>query len=237
VSNVIYAALSRQTALQHEFASVANNIANASTTGFRSERHAFSEFVSALRGGPSLSQTRIGARFINQAPGVLVATNGVLDLAIEGAGFFVVDTPQGERLTRAGAFWPNTEGLLVSAEGFPVQSEGGGAISIPAGAASIVVSRDGVISVGGATLAKVRVVETNATALAREGSSLFRSTGDIVESNAAIRQGFLEASNVSPVLEIARMVEIQRAYEVGAQFIAQESDRIERAVETIGGRR
>jgi len=237
MSNIIYSALSRQSALEREFEAVANNIANASTSGFRGERHIFSEYVNAIQGEPSLSQTRIGARKIDESPGALIATDGVFDVAIEGDGYFVLETPRGERLTRAGSFLPNEEGVLTALDGAPVQGEGGSLINIPAGARSVVISEDGVISVAGEPIAKLRIVTAKQAELAREGSSRFRAVGELTEAEAQVRQGHIEASNVSTVVELSRLIEIQRAYEIGAQFISQESERIERAIEVIGGRR
>lgn len=237
MSNVIYAALSRQTGLELEFASLANNVANATTAGYRGERHIFSEYVNAVDGGPSLSQTRIGGRALNLDQGDLSPTGGALDVALEGSGFFVVNTPGGERLTRAGAFLLNAEGVLVTADGHTLQGEGGGAIAVPAGAEPIVISSDGTISAGTSAIGRLRAVEVDAVALEREGDSLFRTTAPLVEASPTFRQGFIEASNVSPVVELSRMIEAQRAFEIGAQFLSQESDRISRAIEAIGGRR
>ena len=155
MSNVIYAVLSRQAALEREFDSVANNIANASTTGFRSERRIFSEYVNAIAGEPSLSQTRDAGRGLDLGQGELVATGGPFDLAIDGRGFFVVDTPLGARLTRSGAFVQDAGGLLTTREGFPVHGAGGGPIAIPRGAGPIVVSSDGVLSANGAVFGRI----------------------------------------------------------------------------------
>ena len=237
MTNPIYAALSRQTALERELATLANNIANASTIGFRADSQIFSEYVNAIRGEPSLSQTRLGGRAFKFEQGDLIATGGRLDLAIEGEGFFVVETPQGERLTRAGAFLRNEAGVLVTPEGYAVQSEGGGAIAIADDAASVVIAQDGVISANGAAIARIRVVRVDPTTLAREGSSLFLTTGDIAEIAPQVRQGFLEASNVQPVLALSRLIEVQRAFELGQQLIASENDRIGRAVDLLGGAR
>jgi flagellar basal-body rod protein FlgF len=237
MSNAVYAALSRQTSLEREFTSVANNVANASTTGFRGEHHIFSEYVRAISGEPSLSQTRIGARQIDLGQGELVPTDGPLDVAIEGKGFFVVDTPLGERLTRAGAFLRDAQGLLVTPEGYGVQGQGGGPLIVEAGVGDISISQDGVITAGNAPIGRLRTVEADVTTLEREGASLFRTTAALQETSAIIRQGFLESSNISPVIEIARMIEIQRAFEMSAQFLSEENDRIARAIEVISGRR
>jgi len=237
MSNVIYAALSRQTALERELASIANNIANSSTTGYRKDTQIFSEYVNAVPFEPSISQTRIGARAISAEQGEFIATGASLDVAIEGPGYFVVQTPAGERLTRAGAFLRNGDGLLGNLDGFPVQGEGGGAIALPADATEVVIANDGVISARGEVIGRVRIAITDDAFLQREGSALLKAHGALTDVEPTVRQGFLEASNVSPVLELSRLIEVQRAFEIGQQLLANESERIERAVEIIGGNR
>ena len=109
-----YITLSRQSGLQREMQVVANNIANMATTGFRAEGVVFSEYVKSVDQGPSLSmgQGNIGKTSLEQ--GGLTQTRGTFDFAIEGDGYFVVQTPLGDRLTRAGAFTPSAEGQLVT---------------------------------------------------------------------------------------------------------------------------
>jgi flagellar basal-body rod protein FlgF len=235
MSNAIYAALSRQAALDQELASLANNIANASTAGFRGDGQIFSEYVNAVPGEPSISQTRIGGRLINSAQGDFIQTGAPLDLAIEGDGYFVVATPQGERLTRAGAFQRNEQGLLATSEGHLVQGAGGGQITLTEG--DLVISADGVLSANGAVIGQVRVTTADPTLLTREGTTLFRSEGPLADIAPVVRQGFIEASNVTPVLELSRLIEVQRAFELGQQLLTDEEARIQRAISILGGGR
>ena len=122
-----YATLSRQSGLMREMQVVANNIANAATTGFRQEGLVFSEYIQQSSGVSSLSMAAARVRDTSMAPGPLTQTNGTFDLAIEGDGFFLLETPFGERLTRAGNFSPNADGDLVSALGHRLLDAGGGA--------------------------------------------------------------------------------------------------------------
>lgn len=238
MSNVSYVALSRQQALASELSSVANNVANADTTGYRRDVFIFSEYVNALRGEPSLSQTRIGGRMIDAAQGDFVATNAPLDVAIEGAGYFTVETPAGPRLTRAGAFAVNDAGVIATAEGYAVGGEGGSPIAIPPGAGALVISADGVVSVGGAPVGRFEIVDAPPTALVREGDSLFRVAGETTTiSQPKLRQGHLEGSNVNAVLEISRLIEVQRAFEIGQQMMNEETERQRRAIDALGGAR
>lgn len=237
MSNVVYAALSRQSALSSELANIANNVANASTAGFRGETQIFSEYVNAAPGQPSISQTRIGAHKIDRAQGDLVRTGGVFDLAIEGDGYFVVQTPKGERLTRAGAFQRNEAGSLTTAEGHLLLGAGSGTIDIPADSRNIVVAPDGAISSNGTVIGAIRVVSADPTRLTREGATYFKADGEVSEAAVRLRQGFVESSNVEPVTELSRLIEVQRAFEIGQQLLTNENERIERAVAVIGGDR
>ncbi|NWG92705.1 MAG: flagellar basal-body rod protein FlgF [Parvularculaceae bacterium] len=238
MSNVSYVSLSRQAALARELASIANNVANADTDGFRRDGYIFSEYVIELRGEPSLSQTRIGARMIDAAQGKAIETGGALDAAIEGPGYFAVETPRGVRLTRAGSFQLNDQGVLSTADGWSVSGEGGAAIVLPGGTGRIVISSDGVVSADGVQVAKLEIVDADPAELVREGANLFRVTGEVAPvQNPSVRQGYVEASNVNPVLEISRMIEVQRAFEIGERMLEDDAERTRRAVETLSGGR
>jgi flagellar basal-body rod protein FlgF len=232
-------ALSRQSGLARELQSVANNIANLSTTGYRREGMLFAEFVKALPiEGGSVALTEARARYFDAAQGSLEETGGSLDLAIEGEGFFTVRTPEGERLTRAGAFTRNAEGVVVNMDGHPLLDEGGGEILIPFEATATAVSSDGTLSVDGEPVARIGLVTVeDQTKLFREAGVLFRAdTAPMPVADGRVLQGFLEQSNVNPVAELARMVEVQRAYEYGQKLMDQEDDRIRLVVRTLGAR-
>ncbi len=232
-----YVALTRQSGLAKELQSVANNIANLSTTGYRREGVIFAEAVEALPvEGGSVAMTEARARYTDTLQGSLDQTGGKLDLAIEGNGYFTVMTPQGERLTRAGAFTRNADGVVVNMDGHPLLDEGGGEITIPFEAKSVGVAADGTLSVDGAPAARIGLVDVaDQTSLFREAGVLFRAdAGTEPVEDGRIVQGFLEQSNVNPVAEMARMVEVQRAYEYGQKLMDQEDDRIRLVVRTLG---
>ena len=232
-----YVALTRQSGLAKELQSVANNIANVSTTGYRREGLLFAEEVKALPvEGGSVAMTAARARYTDELQGALVETGGTLDLAVEGEGYFTVMTPQGERLTRAGAFTRNADGIVVTMDGHPLLDEGGGEITIPFEARNVAVSADGSVSVDGAPVARVGLVTfEDSTRLFREAGVLFRADAEPMPvEDGRVVQGFLEQSNVSPVAEMARMIEVQRAYEYGARLMDQEDERIRQVVRVLG---
>jgi flagellar basal-body rod protein FlgF len=238
MTNVAFAALSRQTAIARELDSIANNVANASTSGYRRDAFIFSEFVKALDARPSMSQTRVGGRLLDMANGEMTNTGSPLDVAIAGPGFFRIETPTGALLTRAGAFSLNAEGVLVAHDGSPVGGEGGAEIVVPADAGPLSIAEDGTISADGAPLGRIEIVNADPTTLSRAGDTRFRPAGEFEPvANPRMRQGFIEASNVNPVLEIARLIEVQRSFEIGQQVLADENDRARRAIESLGGQR
>ena len=236
MDNAIYASLSRQSGLMKEMQVVANNIANVNTTGYRREGVVFAEHLSAMdRSGDTLSMAHARGRLLDLKQGVLTQTNGNFDLAIEGDGFFMVETPDGMRLTRAGAFLPSPEGELMTADGNRLMDEGQAPIILPAGASKVAVGADGTLSANGVPFAKVGVVSAPEGAqLTHQGGTLFALEGNPEPIEAPrVQQGFLEESNVDPIFEISRMIEVQRAYELGQSFLDREDQRIRSAITSM----
>ncbi|MEO1677484.1 MAG: flagellar hook-basal body complex protein [Pseudomonadota bacterium] len=228
--------LARQVGLMTEMRTVANNIANANTTGFRREGVVFSEWIKSTPGAPSLSMGAGRARTVDLTQGAIAQTGGTFDLAIEGEGFFLVETPSGERLTRAGAFTPNEAGDLVTQQGFPVLDAGGAPIFVPPDARSFTVAADGTLAADGNPVGQIGlVVPTDPLRMEREANQLFEAKGGFepAERPGAILQGRLEGANVNPVMEITRMIEVQRAYELGQAFLDRESDRRSKLIDTL----
>lgn len=234
MSNAIYAALARQSGLMTEMQVVANNLANSSTTGYKSDRAIFAEFVAGTHNNlADLSMGTLAGHEFDLEQGGLRFTNGSFDLAIQGEGYFLIETPQGERLTRAGHFQLNAESELITDTGFRVLNAGGGAIQIPEEATNVSIAGDGTISFDGQIIDQVGVVQPDGQ-LSRAGDAMFAAEeGFQPVEEPRIVQGALEQSNVSPVLEIARMIEVQRAYEAGQALIEREDDRIAKFISTL----
>lgn len=230
-----YVTLTRQSGLMREMQAVANNIANVSTTGFRREGVTFSEYVKRMEEGPSLSMAAATTRRIDLSQGGLSETGGTFDFAIQGEGFFAVQTPEGPRLTRAGSFTPGPDGTLLNADGHAVLDDGGAPIMVPPDAGPVAVAQDGTMSVLGQPLARMGVVRPlDPNSLRHEGGTLFAADATEPAEGAQILQGRLEGSNVDPVAEIARMIAVQRAYEMGQGFLDREDDRLKTAIQTLG---
>lgn len=235
MDNPGYVALTRQAGLLREMQAIAHNIANAATTGYRAEGLVFSEFVRRLgQDEPSLSMAAAHARQTRLTQGGLSFTGGQLDLAIEGPGFFRLETAAGERLTRAGHFALNAAGELVNPDGFRLLDDGGAPIQVPPGT-TLALARDGTLSADGAPVARIEPVVPDETArLSREGGVLHAAAGGTRPAEGAVlHQGFLEDSNVDPIAQMARMVEVQRAYEAGQKFLDREDERIRAVIQTL----
>lgn len=235
MENAGYTTLTRQAGLLREMQVVANNIANSATTGYRQEGLIFSEYVQRVEAGPSLSMATANVRNTSMLQGGLSQTGGRLDLAIEGNGFFQVETPAGPRLTRSGNFSLSGEGDLVTNDGFRVLDAGGAPVFVPPDATDLSVSADGTVSSSGRPLAQVGLMQpADPIDLIREDGVMFRTEGPIEPApEGRIVQGFLESANVDPIGQIARMIQVQRAYEMGQSFLDAENERVRQALKTF----
>ncbi len=232
-----YIDITRQSGLLKELQTVANNIANVSTTGFRREGVVFAEYLQPLDAtGGGISMATARARFTDDRSGSMTPTGGTFDLAIEGRGFFMVETPGGNRLTRAGNFTPNAVGDLVNMNGHRVLDAGGAPIFIPPDAQDVGIAEDGSISANGRPVGQIGVFDVeNPQALVREDGVLFRPVGNpLAAENARVKQGFVEGSNVDAITEMARLIEVQRAYELGQKLLDREDQRIRDGIRTLG---
>ncbi len=234
MENTGYITITRQSGLAREMQVIANNIANASTTGFRAEGVIFSEYIQPVQRAASLSMGQGNVRNTSYQQGGLTQTRGPFDLAIEGDGYFLVETPAGERLTRSGAFSPNAEGELVTYDGYRVLDAGGAPLFVPAGA-DIAVAGDGTLSADGSPLGQVSLVQPiDPKDMIREDGVMFRAdSGYEPATDARVLQGFVENSNVNAIHELARMIEVQRAYEMGQKFLEREDERVRGAIKAL----
>ncbi len=235
MENAGYTTLTRQSGLMREMRVVANNIANAATTGYRQEGLIFGEYVKRTGGGSSISMATANIGQTSHLQGAVRASGNPMDFAIDGEGFFMIETPAGERLTRAGSFSRSAQGEMVTPDGFRVLDAGGAPILLPPDGAEIGVSADGTISVGDRPLGQLGLVRPlDRAGLVREDGVMFRAdAGTEPAPDSRILQGSIEGSNVDPIGQIARMIEVQRAYEMGQSFLDAENERIRAALKTF----
>lgn len=241
MDNANYISLSRQSGLMKELTTIANNMANADTVGYKREGAIFSEYVAAAGAtgevnSPrhSLSMGRLAAHASNFSTGSLRSTGGTFDVAVEGDGFFLVDIGGQTQLTRAGHFLTDAEGRLINTDGYAVLNEAEGEIQIPLASGNVSIALDGTISAEGVELGRLGVVTAERNDLVRQGSNNWISeTGFQPVETPRVLQGFLEDSNVEPVSEISRMIEVQRFYDAGQKILEMEDSRIKQVITTI----
>ena len=231
--------LSAQMALRRNMEIIANNLANSSTAGFKREAPLFEELLVPVDnndGTPSseVSFVRDWGVVRDMTSGSLEQTGGTLDVAVDGNGMLVVNTAAGERYTRDGHLKLNEQGKLVTADGDAVMSDGG-EIVIPPGESEIKIARDGTVSTRQGPAGKLRIVSFAASALSKEGKNLYSANvAPSPATNARVMQGMIERSNVEPVVEITKMIEVQRAYQHSTETLNATDDIIRRAVQRLG---
>ncbi len=235
MENTLFIALSKQLAIRREMDVIANNLANTSSPGFKNEKMMFVEYLkeTGTTGKVSLVQDISLARDLSE--GIFKRTNNVLDVAIHGKGWFVVESPQGERFTRNGHFRLNQEGELVTTTGQKLLTTNGEPIVFSPGDNEIVIKGDGKVTAAGEDRGTLRVVTfENERRLEKVAGNLFRSDETPDEkSEAEIVQGVIEQSNVQPVVEITRMIRAMRSYESAQSMIDREHDRQRKAIDKL----
>jgi flagellar basal-body rod protein FlgF len=196
-------------------------MANVNTNGFKARESRFAEHLMPTaradafqRPDQMLSYVIDAGTPLDLSAGMIERTGNPLDAAIKGDGYFVVQTPQGERFTRNGAFEINPQGQLVTSDGHVVQGENG-PIAITPQETGLTIGADGTISSSQGVRGRLRLVSfADAQALKNEGANLFSSTLPPQPAGATIRvePGAIERSNVKPVLEMSRLMEVNRSY-------------------------
>ncbi len=248
MQNALLIGLSRQMTLERQMDVVANNMANANTNGFKSDRSMFEEFLNSRAREDNFtgSDRRVSyvqdrGTFRDMSQGPMEETKNPLDLAVDGGAFFAVQAAGGERYTRDGKFSVNSTGQLVTADGYPVLGNSG-PITFQPTDHDINVAPDGTVTVLEGTnrndsiRGKIRLVQfDDALKLTKLGSNLYDTGGATAqaESKSSVRQGYVEKSNVNAVGEMSRMVEVMRSYTAIANLLQQQSDLHKAAIEKL----
>jgi flagellar basal-body rod protein FlgF len=241
MDNVSLLSLSYELAAHRSIDVIANNIANMSTPGYKRESVKFEEYLQPLRpaegqkGGQTLSFVRDAGVTRDLSAGRMESTGAPFDLAIGGDGYFAIQTASGERYTRNGHFTLNAEGIIATEQGDQLLGDGG-PITITADDGDITFGADGTVTGKQGQLGKLRLVDfADPRALVKEGNSLYSTTQTAnPAASATISQGMLESSNVQPVVEISRMIEVMRAYEATSTLEKGSSDMKRQAVQKLG---
>jgi flagellar basal-body rod protein FlgF len=227
MDNGIYVALSRQMGLFRDMEMTANNMANANTVGYGAEKIMFDDYL--LRGQDGIANNaRTKVAYVNDyssyrdtSEGAMNVTGNPLDVAIGGPGYFVVQTPLGERYTRAGNFQLDSDGTLVTSQGYPVLDNGGAPIIFEPQDREIAIGEAGDIIVDGQPRTTLGIMEfANPQMMERVGSTLYRADGLGQPATASkVAHGTLESSNINPVSELTRMIQVNRSVGSTAKLI------------------
>ncbi len=239
MKNTLYIALSRQTSLWNQLDMVSNNLANMNTTGYKGVQAHFTEHLSKSKTDEKLLDDRLS--FVHDfgivrdfTEGAFSSTGNPLDVAIHGEGYFVIDAPHGIQYSRNGQFKLNPDGMLVNADGYAVLDTNDNPIFIAPRETQINITRDGTISTENGVVATIQVVEFDDRQRLRSsyGTLFGNAEGNGVKPvTPQLEQGMIEKSNVNAVVEMTRMIKLQRAYENVQMMIDTEHSRRQNAIQ------
>lgn len=242
MDNINYIALSRQMALWKQMDTVSNNMANMNTAGFKQDDTLFSSYLVQTAdaqgiGSAPLYFTEDFGTFQNFADGAFEETGNVFDVAIQGDGFFCVETPAGEMYTRKGQFSLSSEGALITNDGALVLSENNEPIFFAPGEKEITITESGDVMTENGTIARLKVAHfANNQKLLKVAGTMFENVAGndmtIGTDNMRLAQGAIEKSNVNPIEEMTKLIKVQRSYEYVQQMIDNEHDRLSNTIST-----
>ena len=235
MENTLFIGLSRQLVAKRQMDVIANNLANASSPGYKGEQMMFAEHVKAVDKSTKLTFVRDIALARNYKSGELHQTGNTLDVAIKGAGWFQIEAGGKLKYTRNGHFELNHEGQLVNTSGHPVQNIKGGPIIFSPGDKEIVIKGDGTITAGGVARGQLKV------AIFDDMQSMKKSSGNLYETSAepknatdySVVQGMLEKSNVQSIIEVTRMIDTLRGFQSTQKLLDQEHERQRKTIEKL----
>jgi flagellar basal-body rod protein FlgF len=240
MDNTLMLALQTQRTLQRRMDVTANNLANVATAGFKADEVVFEEVENTGAEAEEDPRDIVFVRDVgmtrDMGQGPIAMTGNALDVAIEGQGFFIVEGPSGPLYTRDGAFSLAGDGRLVTADGRAVLNSGGAPIVLDPQGETPSIGRDGVIRVAGVEAGRIGVASFAAPgALLKVGDNLWDAQ-DLQPGTfeGVVLQGALEGSNVRPVIELTRLIEISRAYQSAARIIADADALRRQTIETLG---
>jgi len=233
MSDGLYVAMSGAVAQERAMDVTANNVANANTKGFRAERVTFEE---VLGGQGNLSFVTAEEATVDASRGELRSTGNPLDVAVDGEGWFAMQTPEGVRYTRAGQFRIGPGGGLIDDRGNGVLDVGGNPLVLPGGAAEVTVDMAGQVLADGVPAGQIQIVQLNEANLRNEGGNYYTARGAVAPvENAQVVTGHLEQANFDPVRGMVDLIRISRNHESLHQMMSTYREIDQRVVREIGG--
>jgi flagellar basal-body rod protein FlgF len=240
MDTALHVALSAQIAGERRLATIADNIANSNTSGFRQVGIKFSEQLDSVSKS-ALSFVTPGLALMSDKQGPLDETGNQLDFAINGTGWFLVQTPAGEAITRDGRFQIDQDGGLVSLDGNPVLDQGGSPVQVNLALGPVRADAAGILHQNGAIIGSVGIFD----AAAPDETLRYGSLAILPEEAAvpaadrddySVVQGFAEKSNVDAVEQITRLISVQRNFESVANLIQQTESSLNQAIQLLSGK-
>ncbi|HXE69253.1 MAG TPA: flagellar basal-body rod protein FlgF [Hyphomicrobiaceae bacterium] len=234
----LYVSLSAQMSLQKRLETIAHNLANASTAGFRAEEVKF-ESVLSLAAPDPVAFASAGSSFISRQSGEFVRTDNALDVAVEGNAWLAIATPTGRVFTRDGRMRMTDAGELKTLNGYAIQDAGGAPIRLDPNAGPPRIARDGTITqndrqVGALGLFTIDAA-ANLTRFENSGVVPDRSAAPVLDfTKTGVQQGFIERANVNPVNEITKLIMVQRAFEAVTASIKDSETSLQDAIRSLG---
>ncbi len=234
----IYVAVSGQVALQRRLDTIANNVANSTTPGFRAENVTFETVLSQTQRS-TVAYSGTGESTFSRASGPIVQTTNPLDVAVHGDAFLSVSGANGPVYTRDGRMRISTQGDLENMNGQQILDQSGGPIQINPGRGPVQISRDGTISQNGERVGRIGLfqIPANAKLVRHEGAAVVpdlpaEPVVDFVSMGFA--QGYIEKANVNPVMEMTRLISVTRAFEAMTAAGEQSDRKLTEAIKALG---
>jgi flagellar basal-body rod protein FlgF len=231
-----YVSISQQTVLSRTMDMIANNLANSSTTGFKEQQPMFRQFLVNASNGQQVSYVQEAGSFRDASQGDLSLTGNPLDVGINGPGYFTIGTQNGDRYTRNGKFQLGKNRELQTSTGDAVQSTQKRSIVIPQNVTQIRFTNDGtVMDQNGLTIAKLAIANfKNPSKLVSSAGGLYvTDETPTQDTKSTIQQGMVENSNVKPIVELTRLLNLQQFYSNDQQMVTDEDSRIRNAIDKL----
>jgi len=239
MQNGLYVALSAQVALERRLETVAANVANVNTPGYRADGVSFAAEI-AKAGDNSIAYVTPGSGFISRRSGSLIETGNPLDAAVQGEGWFAIESDGATVYTRDGRMRISDTGALENVNGYPILDAGGAPIQLDPSGGATTISRDGMITQNGKQVGAIGLFLIDADAkLIRAGSS-----GVISDKPAqpvldftqnSVVQGAIEGANVNPIAEMSKLISVTRAFDGVNAEVTQTEASLQDAIRTLGG--
>lgn len=232
MENTAHILASSQVALRRRMEVVSNNIANMNTPGYKADKAVFKDVLVKNLPGAREYYVHTQGTYTDFAEGSMKRTSNQFDVALGGEGFLVVNTPSGERYTRAGRLQLNAERELVTSNGFTVRGQNG-SIVIPPGTTEILINQDGSITANEQNIDRLQIVrfENNNTLEKAYGNMYVSSSEAIPVERPNVLQGMLEASNVQAIAEVTKMMNILRSYQSVSRAVKQDDAQVRKMIE------